>query len=200
MYRDHRNISVWRNNDDPVQTNTITKELDIRNHFCVSFFVVAIKIYFGLLRDLQHRQDLTNKCFERRLKCMALFLSTFPKTYFTMIWPCCFYCSNSRGNFEMTVDVSVINNFSFLYMSWVFSPAFPISCFYLKFKIISISNYYNQHFIFEKTREQFRRNFINYIRKSFKLAVINIYCNIAMKSVPVAPRTGFPRKMVASIF
>ena len=32
----------WRNNDDPVQMNIVTKEFDIRKHFCV--FVVAIKI------------------------------------------------------------------------------------------------------------------------------------------------------------
>ena len=34
---------------------------------------------------------------------------------FTMISPGCFNCSNSRDNFEMTVDVWVINNFNFLY-------------------------------------------------------------------------------------
>ena len=87
----------------------------------------------------------------------------------------------------------VINNFSFLYMSWVFRPASCISSFYWKFKIISISNY-NQHFIFKKTWEEFCRNFISYIWKSFELAVINMYCNIAMKSVPVAPRSEFPHK------
>ena len=52
----------------------------------------------------------------------------------------------------------------------------------------------------KKAWEELSRNLISYIRKSFELAVINIYCNIAMKSVPVAPRSGFPIKMVASIF
>ena len=37
-------MGVCRNNDDPVQTNDFTEERDIRKHFCVSFFVVAIKI------------------------------------------------------------------------------------------------------------------------------------------------------------
>ena len=145
--------------------------------------------YFGLLHNLLHRQDLTNKWFERKLKCMAMFLSTFWKTYFTMISLGCFYCSNSWRNFEMTLDVSVINNFNFLYMSWVFCLAFSINSFYWRFKIISISNY-NQHFIFKKAWEEFCRNFIRYIWKSFELAVINIYCNIGMKWVPVAPRSG----------
>ena len=36
-------ITVWRNNNDYVQTNIITKEFDISKHFRVSFFVVAIK-------------------------------------------------------------------------------------------------------------------------------------------------------------
>ena len=83
--------------------------------------MVAIKNqffhYFGSLRDLLHCQDLPNKWFKRRLKCITMFLFIFQKTYFTMISPGCFYCSNSRGNFEMTVDVLVINNFNFLYMS-----------------------------------------------------------------------------------
>ena len=116
-----------------------------------------------------------------------------------MISPGCFYCSSSRGNFEMTMDVSVTYNFNFLYMSWVFSPAISISSFYWKFKIISISNY-NQYFIFKKAWEELCRNFINYIWKSFELAVINIYCNIAMKSVPDEPRSGFPTKMVSFNF
>ena len=73
----------------------------------------------------------------------------FWKTYFTIISPGWFYCSNFQGNIEMTLDVSVINNFNFLYMCWVFCPAFPFSSFYWKFKIISISNY-NQHYIFKK--------------------------------------------------
>ena len=45
----HRNISFWRNNDDPVQTNIITKEVDIRIRFCVSFFAVAKKSILLLL-------------------------------------------------------------------------------------------------------------------------------------------------------
>ena len=35
--------------------------------------------YFGLLRDLLHRHNLTKKWFEARLKCMAMFLSIFRK-------------------------------------------------------------------------------------------------------------------------
>ena len=102
-------------------------QLDIRKNFCASFFVVAIKfknqffIYLDLLRDLLHRQDLTNKRFERRLKCMAMFLSIFLKTYSPMLSPGCFYCSNSRGNFEMTVDVSVINNINNISCIWATS-------------------------------------------------------------------------------
>ena len=42
-YRYHSNISDWRNNNDAVKTKIMTKEPDIRKHFCVSFFVVPIK-------------------------------------------------------------------------------------------------------------------------------------------------------------
>ena len=133
-----------------------------------------------------------------RLKCRAMFFFILWKTYFIMISLGWFYCSNSWGSFEMTLDVSVINNFNFLYMSWVFCPAFSMSSFYWKFKIISINNY-NQHFIFKKTWEDFCRNFITYIWNFFELAEINIYRNISMKSVPVAPRSGFLIKMIVSI-
>ena len=96
--------------------------------------------YFGLLRDLLHRQDLTNKSFESRLKFMAMFLSSFWKKYFTMISPGWVYCLNSRGSFETTVDVSVINHFNCLNMSWVFCTAISFSSFYWKFKITLVSN------------------------------------------------------------
>ena len=76
-------ITVWRNNNDSVQTNIITKEFDTSKHFRVSFFVVAIKInsfttlacYTIWLR----RQDLPNNWFERRLKSSVMFLSIFKK-------------------------------------------------------------------------------------------------------------------------
>ena len=54
--------------------------------------------YFGLLRDLLQRQDLPNKWFERRLKHLAVVLSSFGKG----ISPGWFYYSNFQGNFEMT--------------------------------------------------------------------------------------------------
>ena len=82
---------------------------------------------------------------------------------------------------------------------WAESSAFSTCSFYWKFKIVSICNY-NHHFIFKKAWEEFCRNFISYIWKSFELALINMYCNIAMKSVPAAPRSRFPIKMVECIF
>ena len=51
---------------------------------------------------------------------------------------------------------SVINNFNFLYISWVFCPEFSFTTFYWKFKIMSIRNY-NQHFAFKKAWEGFSR-------------------------------------------
>ena len=90
-------------------------------------------------------------------------------------------------------NFSVINNFNFLYMSWVFCPVFSFSTFNWKFKTISIRNY-KQHFTFKKAWEEFCRNFIRYIWKSFKLVVIS---NIAMKLIAVAPWSGFPIKMIA---
>ena len=44
IWRYHPNISVRQNNDCPAQTNIIAKELEIRKHFYVSFFVISIKI------------------------------------------------------------------------------------------------------------------------------------------------------------
>ena len=84
-------------------------------------------------------------------------------------------------------------------MSWVFCQAVSFSSFYWKFKMIFIS-ICNHHFIFKRVWDEFCRNFISYTWISFGFAVINIYCNIAMKSVPVVPRSEFRIKMVASIF
>ena len=55
---------------------------------------------FGLLRALLHCQDLRNKSFERRLKLTAVVLSIFGKR----ISPGWFCCSNSQGNFEVTLE------------------------------------------------------------------------------------------------
>ena len=85
----------------------------------------------------------------------------------------------------------VTNSFNFLCISWVFSPAFSFSRFYWKFKIISIRNY-NQQFTLKKASKEFCRNLISYIRKAFKL--VAIACNVVIKSVTVAPRSGFPIK------
>ena len=69
-----------------VQTNiNITKELDIRKHLCVSFFVVAIKIIsFTTLGCYAVCCTVTIwqiNGFEARLKCMAMFLSIFRKRF-----------------------------------------------------------------------------------------------------------------------
>ena len=104
--------------------------------------------YFGLLHDLLRRQDLPNKSFDRRLKRSTMFLSIFVKD----ISPGWFYCPDSQGNFEMTLFVCL----------------FFFSSFYCKFKIRSIRNC-----TFKKAWEEFCRNFISYIRKSFEVAVFN---------------------------
>ena len=77
----------------PVQTNIIKKELDVRKHFCLNFFVAAIKINsfitFRLLHDLLYRQDSPNKWFGRGI------LSILRK----VVLPGWSYCSNSRKLF-----------------------------------------------------------------------------------------------------
>ena len=120
--------------------------------------------YFSLLHDLLHRQDLLKKCFWRKLKSLVMFLSIFGKG----ISPGWFCCPNFTVTLKWIWNFSVTNNFNFLCMSWVFCPAFSFSSFYWKFKTISIRNY-NQQFTFQKASKEFRRNFISYIRKSFKL-------------------------------
>ena len=57
--------------------------------------------FFGLLHDMLRRQDLLNNWLERRLKLSAMFLSIFRK----VVSPSWFYCSNSQGNFEMTLEI-----------------------------------------------------------------------------------------------
>ena len=80
--------------------------------------------YFGLLSQLLQRQDLTNKLFEVRLKCMPMFLSLFWKTYFSKVSPGWFYCSNSWGNFDCglwlwTFRLSIISIFCIKAESYV---------------------------------------------------------------------------------
>ena len=110
LWRYHRNISVWRNNNDSVQMKSITRELDIRRHIYDSFFVVAIKINsfttlacYAICCKVQVCQR-----FERRLKRLALFLFIFGKDA-SLGW---FFCSNSQGNFESgSLRLSIIQIF-----------------------------------------------------------------------------------------
>ena len=132
--------------------------------------------YFGLLRDLLQRQDLPNKWFERRLKHLAMVLSSFGKG----ISPGWFYYSNFQGNFEMTLELCGNDNFSFLHMSWVFSWD-ECTCF-----LTNLSAAFSENLkpYWSQTRtstshsrkfawKEFYRNFINYSRRSFEFAVIN---------------------------
>ena len=96
-----------------------------------------------------------------------------------------------------------------LTLKWLWLSIIPVSCIWgefsvrrflsaalkWKFKIIFVSNC-NENFTFKKAWEQFCRNFISYIRKYFELAVIN-RLQYSMKSVTVAPRSGFPIKDVS---
>ena len=65
--------------------------------------------FFGLLPDMLRRQDLPDICFERRLKLSAMYLSIFRKVVSTS-W---FYCSNFKGNFEMTLEIFRSQHFQF---------------------------------------------------------------------------------------
>ena len=57
--------------------------------------------YFGLFYNLLHRQDLSKRWFERKLKRLATLLSIFRKD----ISPGWFYCVNSQGNFEVALEL-----------------------------------------------------------------------------------------------
>ena len=139
-----------------------------------------------------HHQDLPDKWFERRLKRMAM-LYPFLENLFHQV---AFIVWIPKVTLKWLWNFSVINNFNFLCISWVFYPVFSFSTFNWKFKTISIRNY-NQHLTFKKAWEEFCRNFISYIWKSFEVAVIS---NIVMKLIAVLPWSGFLIKMIASIF
>ena len=139
-----------------------------------------------------HHQDFPDKWFERRLKRMAM-LYPFLENLFHQV---AFIVWIPKVTLKWLWNFSVTNNFNFLYMSWVFYPAFSFSTFNWKFKTVSVRNY-NQHLTFKESWEEFCRNFISYIWKSFEVVVIS---NIVMKLIAVLPWSGFPMKMIAIIF
>ena len=115
-----------------------------------------------------------------------------------MISPGCFYCSNSRGNFEMTADVSVINNINNTSCIWAKSSVWR----FVKAAFIeNLKSYRSVNTTSTSYSRKLERSFaeIFYFWKSFELAVINVYCTNTMKSVPVVPRSAFLMKVVESI-
>ena len=123
-------------------------------------------LFFGLLDDMLHRQDFPNNWFERRLKLSAMFPFIFRK----VVSPSWFYCSNSEVTLKWLWKFFAISNL--ISCIWVESSVRRFfSNFCWKLKIIFISNC-NEYFTFKKAWEEFCRNFVSYIRKSFELAVI----------------------------
>ena len=121
--------------------------------------------YFSLLCDLLHHQDLPNKWFERRLNVWQCF-SPFLENIFHLV-VCIFWIP------KVTLKW---NDFGTFWLSKI-----PISCIWVEYSVwiflsapsIENSKPCQSGIITSTSLQEFCRNFICYIWKSFELILIN---------------------------
>ena len=136
-----------------------------------------------------------------RSKRMVMFLSILENVFHQVG----FIIQIPKVTLRWLWNVSVISNFKFLYMNWASVWCFLSAAIFENSKSYwsgtTTSTSHSIRLCRRESFEEFCRNFISFIWKSFEDALIKrLQYSIAMKLVTVAPRSGFPKKVEASIF